>query len=93
VYYTPTYIVDYIVKNTVGKSRKGGPPAHLTNVRCHLKMQPMPAQGRPALTGMELIIMSPELPKMQPMPAQGRPALTGMELIIMSPELPGITGV
>jgi hypothetical protein len=45
----------------------------------------MSAQGRSALTGMELIIMSPELShlKMQPMSAQGRPALTGMELIIM----------
>jgi hypothetical protein len=30
VYYTPTYIVDYIVKNTVGKPRQGGSPAHLT---------------------------------------------------------------
>jgi hypothetical protein len=30
VYYTPTYIVDYIVKNTVGKLTDGGTPAHLT---------------------------------------------------------------
>jgi hypothetical protein len=36
VYYTPTYIVDYIVKNTVGRMREGGPPARLTDVRDHL---------------------------------------------------------
>jgi hypothetical protein len=30
VYYTPTCIVDYIVKNTVGKLLEGGTPARLT---------------------------------------------------------------
>jgi hypothetical protein len=35
VYCTPTYIVDYIVKNAVGKPREGGPPACLTSAhRC-----------------------------------------------------------
>ena len=29
VYYTPSYIVDYIVKNTVGKQVKGKSPAQL----------------------------------------------------------------
>jgi hypothetical protein len=50
VYYTPTYIVDYIVKNTVGKLLEDGSPARLTNTwRCP-KIQPMSAQGRPTLT-------------------------------------------
>ena len=30
VYYTPTYIVDYIIKNTVGMLIKSDTPAHLT---------------------------------------------------------------
>ena len=51
VYYTPTYIVDYIVKNTVGKLLEGGTPARLTFARRRPKMRPMSAQGRPALTG------------------------------------------
>ena len=51
VYYTPTYIVDYIVKNTVGRPLEDGPPARLTSARRCPKMQPMLAQGRPALTG------------------------------------------
>jgi hypothetical protein len=43
--------------------RKAGElrPARLTNVCRRPKMQPMSAHGRLALTGMELIIMSPEL--------------------------------
>jgi type I restriction-modification system DNA methylase subunit len=32
VYYTPTYVVDYIVKNTVSKLHGHSTPAHLTNV-------------------------------------------------------------
>ena len=60
VHYTPQYIVNYIVKNTVGRLREGGPPARLTNACRYSKMQSMSAQGRPALTGVELLIMSPE---------------------------------
>jgi hypothetical protein len=37
VYYTPTYIVDYFVKNTIGKPSEDGPPARLTNVRRFLR--------------------------------------------------------
>jgi len=33
VYYTPTYIVDYIVKNTVGKLLEGKSPKQITNIR------------------------------------------------------------
>ena len=33
VYYTPTYIVDYIVKNTVGKLLEGKTPAQVTKLR------------------------------------------------------------
>ena len=42
--------------------RKAGElrPARLTNARRRLNMQPMSAQGRPALTDVELFIMSPE---------------------------------
>jgi hypothetical protein len=36
VHYTPTYIVDYIVKNTVGKLSKGSTPARMTNVCIHI---------------------------------------------------------
>jgi len=57
VYYTPTYIVDYIVKNTVGRLREGGPPARLTSARHCSKMRCMSAQRRPSLTSMELTIM------------------------------------
>lgn len=41
VYYTPTYIVDYIVKNTVGRLRESGPPARLTIDCRRPKMQPV----------------------------------------------------
>jgi type I restriction-modification system DNA methylase subunit len=51
VHYTPQYIVNYIVKNTVGKPPEGGTPARLTFARRRPKMRPMSAQGRPALTG------------------------------------------
>ena len=63
VHYTPQYIVNYIVKNTVGKPRDGGTPARLTNVHRRPNMQPMSAQGRPALTG---------TPKMGSVPDQSR---------------------
>jgi hypothetical protein len=33
VYYTPTYIVDYIVKNTVGKLLEGKSPKQITKIR------------------------------------------------------------
>jgi len=33
VYYTPQYIVDYIVKNTVGKLTEGRTPAEISNLR------------------------------------------------------------
>jgi methylase of polypeptide subunit release factors len=33
VYYTPTYIVDYIVKNTVGKLLKGNTPTKVAKIR------------------------------------------------------------
>lgn len=33
VYYTPTYIVDYIVKSTVGKLLEGKSPKQITNIR------------------------------------------------------------
>ncbi len=33
VYYTPTYIVDYIVKNTIGKLTEGKTPAHLEKMK------------------------------------------------------------
>ena len=33
VYYTPTYIVDYIVKNTVGKLVEGKTPKQLARMR------------------------------------------------------------
>ncbi|MFH1025414.1 MAG: DNA methyltransferase, partial [Nitrospirota bacterium] len=33
VYYTPTYIVDYIVKNTVGKLLEGAMPKQVNNLR------------------------------------------------------------
>jgi hypothetical protein len=33
VYYTPTYIVDYIVKNTVGKLLEGKSPKQVTKIR------------------------------------------------------------
>jgi type I restriction-modification system DNA methylase subunit len=33
VYYTPTYIVDYIVKSTVGKLLEGKSPKQVTNIR------------------------------------------------------------
>ena len=36
VYYTPTYIVDYIVKNTIGKVVEVGPPARLTSRRVRI---------------------------------------------------------
>jgi hypothetical protein len=38
VHYTPQYIANYIVKNTIGKLREGGPPARLTCARRYLKM-------------------------------------------------------
>jgi hypothetical protein len=50
VHYTPQYIVSYIVKNTVGRLREGGPPVHLTSACRRLKMQSMSGLGRPALT-------------------------------------------
>jgi len=50
VYYTPTYIVDYIVKNTVGKLLEDGTPAHLTTICSRPKMQSMSAQGRSTST-------------------------------------------
>ena len=62
VHYTPQYIVNYIVKNTVGKLREGGPPVRLTNVcRCS-KMLPMSAQGRPALTDTSKMVSVPDNP-------------------------------
>jgi hypothetical protein len=36
VYYTPTYIVDYIVKNTVGRPLEAGPAERLTTCRIRL---------------------------------------------------------
>ena len=63
VRYTPQHIINYIVKNAVGRLREGGPPARLTNViRCS-RMQSMSAQGRPALTGTPKIVSVPDTPK------------------------------
>jgi type I restriction-modification system DNA methylase subunit len=53
VHYTPQYIVNYIVKNTIGKLREGGSPARLTNACRYPKMQPMAAQARPDSTEVE----------------------------------------
>jgi len=36
VYYTPTYIVDYIVKNTVGKLLEGRSPTDVSGVKCQV---------------------------------------------------------
>jgi hypothetical protein len=33
VYYTPTYIVEYIVKNTVGKLLEGKTPKEVTKIK------------------------------------------------------------
>jgi len=60
VRYTPQYIVNCIIKNTVGKLLEGCPPARWTSARRRSKMLPMSAQGRATLTGMEMFVMSPE---------------------------------
>jgi hypothetical protein len=58
VYYTPTYIV----KNAVGGPREGDQPARLTSARRRSKMEPVSAQGRPALTDTDLFIISQGFP-------------------------------
>jgi hypothetical protein len=72
VHYTPQYIVNYIVKNTIGKLREGGSPARLTNACRYPKMQPMAAQARPDSTEVESFIMSPELPRIPPVNSSTR---------------------
>jgi hypothetical protein len=47
VRYTPTYIVDYIVKNTVGKPHEGGPAACLTSPPANPRILVCSVQGRP----------------------------------------------
>jgi hypothetical protein len=47
VHYTPQYIVNYIVKNTVGKLLEGGTPAHLTSPPANPRILVCSVQGRP----------------------------------------------
>jgi hypothetical protein len=77
VHYTPTYIVDYIVKNTVGKLREGGPPARLTNVCRRLKMQPMSAQGCPDSTEVESYVSEFVCPRNRVARSSDSPASRG----------------
>jgi hypothetical protein len=63
VYYTPTYIVDYIVKNTVGRLHEGGPPARLTNACRRPGMRPVQTQPRPGLTETPKKVSVPDTPR------------------------------
>ena len=75
VHYTPQYIVNYIVKNTIGRLREGGPPARLSSARRSSKMQTMFARGRSALTDIQLNAISPDL---QPIGRPKRPVRYGL---------------
>ena len=51
VYYTPVYIVDYIIKNKVGRPRDGGTPVRSTDVNHRAKTSPLPVRRCAIMTG------------------------------------------
>ena len=44
VHYTPTYIVEYIVQNTVGKKVKGLTPEEIKNIKNYIEKREMKNQ-------------------------------------------------
>ena len=59
VYYTPTYIVDYIVKNTVGKMLEGKTPAQVSGRRGGALPPPAGGHGEGGHGGPPLRILDP----------------------------------